>query len=101
MENPFKAGDAVLTKVKDKDVSATVRQIWRNEVQVKVDKGEVLWRTMYTVWYPGSTPLAREDKQVAAVAPTAPESTPAPRPKSAGKNSRAKRSSKRSSRQSR
>ncbi len=63
MQNPFRKDDAVLTKVKGKPVEANVVQTWQNEVQVKTTTGDVLWRTMYTVWYPGVAPLAREQRR--------------------------------------
>jgi hypothetical protein len=63
MQNPFKTGDIVLTKLKGKEIQAAVSKIWQNEVQVKTTEGELLWRTMYTVWHPGAAPLARPEKQ--------------------------------------
>lgn len=49
MENPFKARDQVITKVKGVEVLATVIQTWKREVQVKTSGGDLLWRTMHTV----------------------------------------------------
>jgi hypothetical protein len=69
MQNPFKTGDLVLTKVKGKDVQAAVSQTWRNEVQVKTADGELMWRTMYTVWRPSEAPLQRAAKATAAKPP--------------------------------
>lgn len=67
MENPFKPGDAVLTFVKRIEVEATVKQVWKQEVQVKVkDSKLLLWRTQHTVWYPGSAPIPKEPKAVAS-----------------------------------
>jgi len=63
MQNPFKTGDTVLTKLKGKEIQAAVSKIWKNEVQVKTAEGELLWRTMYTVWRPGTAPLARPSRQ--------------------------------------
>jgi len=62
MQNPFKTGDMVLTKLKGKEVQAAVSKIWKNEVQVKTAEGDLLWRTMYTVWHAGEAPLIREPK---------------------------------------
>ncbi len=62
MQNPFKKADAVLTRVKGAVVEANVTQTWNNEVQVKTTMGDVLWRTMYTVWRAGSEPLKRQPK---------------------------------------
>lgn len=53
----------MLTKLKGKEIQAAVSKIWKNEVQVKTAEGELLWRTMYTVWRPGAAPLARPSKQ--------------------------------------
>jgi hypothetical protein len=73
MQNPFKTGDIVLTKLKGKEIQAAVSKFWKNEVQVKTTEGELLWRTMYTVWHPGAAPLARPPKQpkIAAQSPPA------------------------------
>jgi len=62
MENPFKPEDKVSTKVKGADVEATVVQIFQNEVQVKTSDGKTLWRTMHTVWIPGSAPIPKPAK---------------------------------------
>lgn len=62
MENPFKKDDAVLTKVKQREVQATITKVWKNEVQVKTADGDLLWRTMYTVWRASEEPLTREAK---------------------------------------
>ncbi len=59
MQNPFKAGEAVMTKVKGKHVLASVTKTWQNEVQVKTGDGDLLWRTVYTVWRSGEEPLKR------------------------------------------
>jgi hypothetical protein len=67
MQNPFKTGDIVLTKLKGKEVQAAVSKIWKNEVQVKTAEGELLWRTMYTVWRPGESTLAREQKTTKSI----------------------------------
>jgi hypothetical protein len=73
MQNPFKTGDIVLTKLKGKEIQAAVSKIWKNEVQVKTTEGELLWRTMYTVWRPDTAPLARPVRQpkIGAQAPPA------------------------------
>ncbi len=68
MQNPFKKADAVLTRFKSVVVEATVTQTWNNEVQVKTTTGDVLWRTMYTVWHAGSEPLKRQPKAEPAAA---------------------------------
>lgn len=93
MTNPFKTGDIVLTKLKGKEVQAAVSKIWKNEVQVKTPEGELLWRTMYTVWRAGEAPLTRTTKSPKsaaneASANTAPK-TPAPRPGKRGGNKKA------------
>jgi hypothetical protein len=67
MQNPFKTGDIVLTKLKGKEIQAAVSKIWKNEVQVKTTEGDLLWRTMYTVWRPGESPLAREQKTTKSI----------------------------------
>ncbi len=60
MQNPFRKDDAVLTRVKGAVVEASITQTWNNEVQVKTTMGDVLWRTIYTVWRAGEAPLQRE-----------------------------------------
>ncbi len=65
VENPFKVGDKVLTKVQGAEVEATVTKLWQNELQVRTPDKELRWRTMYTVWYPGGSPLTRPVKQTA------------------------------------
>lgn len=62
MDNPYKAGDKVLTNVKGVEVAGTVVSIWQNEVQVKTDDGKDFWRTMHTVWFPFSTPMPKPPK---------------------------------------
>jgi hypothetical protein len=84
MQNPFKTGDIVLTKLKGKEIQAAVSKIWKNEVQVKITEGELLWRTMYTVWRSGVAPLARPVKSP----------TIAAQPTPAGKNGKIKHASK-------
>ena len=49
MVNPFKSGDKVLTLRKGIEIEATVRTIWKHEVQVRAADGELLWRTMKTI----------------------------------------------------
>ena len=49
MNNPFKAGDKVLTKVKGQPVEALVNQVWNDEVQVRTADKKLLWRTVKTV----------------------------------------------------
>jgi hypothetical protein len=44
MQNPFKTGDIVPTKLKGKEIQAAVSKIWKNEVQVKTTEGELLWQ---------------------------------------------------------
>ena len=65
MENPFKVGDKVVTKVQGAEVEAVVTKLWQNELQVRTPDKELRWRTMYTVWYPGRSPLVRPVKQTA------------------------------------
>jgi hypothetical protein len=72
MQNPFKTGDIVLTKLKGKEIQAAVSKIWKNEVQVETTEGELLSRTMYTVWHSGAAPLARPAKQPKIAAPVTP-----------------------------
>lgn len=62
MKNPFKVGEKVLTKVKRKEVEALITKLWQNEVQVRTPDNELRWRSMYTVWYPGFAPLARDEE---------------------------------------
>lgn len=91
MENPFQAGASVMTKVKGKEVSATVVKTWKTEVQVKTADNELLWRTMYTVWAAGQPPMARPIKQKPAQKASANQPTPKPkrpRAKSAKRPSR-------------
>jgi hypothetical protein len=78
MQNPFKKGEAVLTKVKRSVVEATVTQTWKNEVQVKSAAGDLLWRTIYTVWRAGEAPLTREPKTRTPGASKAGSNTAAP-----------------------
>jgi hypothetical protein len=75
MQNPFKTGDIVLTRLKGKEVQAAVSKIWKNEVQVKTADGDLLWRTMYTVWRAGEAPLRREQKTSKSPASTASANT--------------------------
>ena len=96
MENPYKSNDIVLTKIKSEATQVTVNQTYNNEVQVKTLDGKLLWRTMYTVWRVGETPIAKppvlkqlsaEDYPAAAhvaelVTPTVPMKTPAISPAS-------------------
>jgi len=56
MTNPFKPEDKILTKVKGMEVEATVRQVWNEEVQVRIPGGALLWRTIRTVRLPSSEP---------------------------------------------
>ena len=102
MQNPFKTGDIVLTKLKGKEIQAAVSQIWKNEVQVKTAEGELLWRTMYTVWRPGTAPLERPTKQPKITAPSEPAGsngkvkkavkvTPVVKPSKKSKNARRRR----------
>jgi hypothetical protein len=63
VRNPFKVGDKVLTKVQGAEVEAVVTKLWQNELQIRTPDKELRWRTMYTVWYPGGSPLVRPVKQ--------------------------------------
>lgn len=47
------------------EVEAAVTRLWEQHVQVRTPDKELRWRTMYTVWYPGGSPLARPVKQTA------------------------------------
>jgi hypothetical protein len=90
--NPFKVGDKVVTKVQGAEVEAVVTKLWQNELQVRTPDKELRWRTMYTVWYPGGSPLARPVKETAE----AQASSKAPAKESItpnGKNGEAKRKS--------
>jgi hypothetical protein len=101
MQNPFKTGDIVLTKLKGKEIQAAVSKIWKNEVQVKTAEGELLWRTMYTVWRAGEAPLTREQKNGKSAASSASinaapkPAAPSPRQRNGGKKSQTKRYKKR------
>ena len=64
MENPFKAGDVVLTAIKKSEVEVTVKQVWNREVQVKTADGKLLWRTMKTVWFPPLKDTAKPSTSV-------------------------------------
>ena len=55
--NPFKVGDRVLTRVLGAEVEAAVTKLWEHHVQVRTPDNELRWRTIYTVWYPGGSPL--------------------------------------------
>lgn len=59
MENPFKADDDVITKIKGTEHSVKVVQAFQNEVQVRTAGGDLLWRTMHTVWHAGTQPIPR------------------------------------------
>ena len=101
MENPFKVGDKVATKVQGAEVEAAVTKLWEHYVQVRTPDKELRWRTMYTVWYPGGSPLVRPVKETAeAKASTeVPANKPiipsgkngAPKPKSVRRNRSRKR----------
>ena len=91
MENPFKVGDKVVTKVQGAEVEAVVTKLWQNELQVRTPDKELRWRTMYTVWYPGGSPLARPVKQTATADAKASTKAPANEPITPnGKNGAAK-----------
>jgi hypothetical protein len=47
--NPYKPDDKVFIKIKGAEVEATVRLVWKDEVQVRVSGGSLLWRTVRTV----------------------------------------------------
>jgi hypothetical protein len=93
MQNPFKKKDAVLTKLKGSVVEAIVTQTWKNEVQVKTTAGDLLWRTMYTVWRRGEAPLQRN---VPTTAPAGVAANPSTR-SSAAAHQKPERRTKRSS----
>jgi hypothetical protein len=65
VRNPFKVGDKVLTKVEGAEVEAAVTKLWEHYVQVRTPDKELRWRSIYTIWYPGGSPLARPVKQSA------------------------------------
>jgi hypothetical protein len=67
VKNPFKVGEKVITKVDGKEVEAVVTKLWQNEVQVRTPDNELRWRSMYTIWYPGASPLPREQKTTKSV----------------------------------
>lgn len=71
MDNPFKPSDKVLTKVKGADAEGVVTQVFNDEVQIKTTGGKLLWRTMHTVWHPGSTPIPKPTQVKAPRVPTA------------------------------
>jgi hypothetical protein len=66
VKNPFKIGEKVLTKVAKNEVEAVVTKLWQNEVQVRTSDNEIRWRTMYTVWHPGESPLQRDAAKATA-----------------------------------
>jgi hypothetical protein len=70
VKNPFKVGDKIITKVRGAEVEGVVTKLWQNEVQVRTAGNELLWRTVYTVWYPGGSPMARPGKAGAKTSPT-------------------------------
>ena len=80
MENPFKINDKVMTKVKGVEVETTVAQVFNNEVEVKTAEEKLLWRTMHTVWLPGSAPIPKPAKVVPVpeVVPVVPVPQPVP-----------------------
>ena len=49
MNNPFKAGDIVTTKIKGQQVEAKVNQVYNQEVQVRTTDNKLLWRPVKTV----------------------------------------------------
>ncbi len=65
VRNPFKVGDRVVTKVQGAEVEAAVTRLWEHYVQVRTPDKELRWRSIYTVWYLGGSPLARPVKQSA------------------------------------
>ncbi len=65
VKNPFKVDDTVLTKVQDAEVEAAVIKLWEHHVQVRTPDNELRWRSTYTVWYPGGSPVSRPVKQSA------------------------------------
>ena len=78
--NPFKVGDKVVTKAQGAEVEAVVTKLWQNELQVRTPDKELRWRTMYTVWYPGGSPLTRPVKQTAPPDAQASSEAPANKP---------------------
>jgi hypothetical protein len=47
--NPYKPNDKVFITVKGAEVEATVRLVWKDEVQVRPPSGGLIWRTVRTV----------------------------------------------------
>jgi len=81
MENPFKTGDKVLTKVKGQPVEAVVHQVYNQEVQVRTANKILLWRTVKTVTLvtAATVPPVEEPEKPVAIAPETPEPmTPPP-----------------------
>jgi hypothetical protein len=78
VKNPFKVGEKVVTKVQGAEVEAAVTKLWENEVQVRTPDNELRWRTIYTVWYPNGSPLARPVKQTTNAKPESELSVKAP-----------------------
>jgi len=89
VKNPFRVGDKVVTKVTGAEVEAVVTKLWQNEVQVRTPDNELRWRTIYTVWYPNASPLARPVKPTAK-AKTAPKVPVKQLAAATGKNGAAK-----------
>jgi len=71
MENPFKTGDKVLTKVKGQQVEAVVNQVYNQEVQVRTAEKMLLWRTVKTVTLVTAAPVspAVEPEKASALNP--------------------------------
>ena len=72
MVNPFKPDDKVLILRKGIEIEATVRTTFNHEVQVRTAYGELLWRTVKTIWsvmapepeQPADTPEGSESHSV-------------------------------------
>jgi hypothetical protein len=71
MDNPFKEGDKVTTKVKGQQVEAVVTKTWNNEVQVRTGDKALLWRTVKTVTLVGAATAPVTEPEKAKVAATA------------------------------
>jgi len=75
MENPFKSGDKVLTKIKGQQVEAIVNQVYNQEVQVRTADKKLLWRTVKTVTLVEAAvipPAGEPEKPVATTSVTPP-----------------------------
>lgn len=77
MENPFKEGDRVMILRKGSEVEAVVKTTWQHEVQVRVQSGELLWRTVKTILRTLSLPCPEDPVPFPAAAAPLPTETTA------------------------